>query len=285
MDLFNAGRFGVALFFLISGFVIPFSFKEPRPLLRFAISRFFRLYPAYWLSLALALLIFPSLTGESYSILRVVANTTMAQAAFGQRDVIGAYWTLFIELAFYGLCMGLFATRLLSDWRAVVAAILVALGISFAVAAYASLRGSHLPANVPLNLGLMFLGTLMRRAWLTQDMGAKRWVVPISLVWAALMPPILWLTPSQPDMPITPVSFCVAYWLALSLFIVASKFNLPKGRGVIWLGVVSYSIYLFHDICIEVMLKLIPPVDFWRDALFTCAVLGSSIVLASLIYF
>ena len=66
LDLFNAGRFGVALFFLISGFVIPFSFKEPRPLLRFALSRFFRLYPAYWLSLMLALLIFPPLTGESY---------------------------------------------------------------------------------------------------------------------------------------------------------------------------------------------------------------------------
>ena len=132
LDLFNAGRFGVALFFLISGFVIPFSFKEPRPLLRFAVSRFFRLYPAYWLSLALALLIFPPLTGESYSIQRIVANITMAQAAFGQRDVIGAYWTLFIELAFYGLCMGLFATRLLSDWRAVIAAIFAALGISFA---------------------------------------------------------------------------------------------------------------------------------------------------------
>jgi peptidoglycan/LPS O-acetylase OafA/YrhL len=147
---------------------------------------------------------------------------------------------------------------LLSDWRAVIAAIVAALGISFAVAAYASLRGSHLPTNVPLNLALMFLGTLMRRAWLEQDMGAKRWVVPISLVWAALMPPILWLTPSQPDMPITPLSFCLAYWLALSLFIAAAKLNVPKGNLFIWLGVVSYLLYLFHDICIEVMLKLIP---------------------------
>ena len=128
--------------------------------MRFAVSRFFRLYPAYWLSLTLALLIFPPLTGESYSTTRILANVTMAQAAFGQRDVIGAYWTLFIELAFYGLCMGLFATRLLADWRAVVGAIFAALGISFAVATYASLHGSHLPANVPLNIALMFLGTL-----------------------------------------------------------------------------------------------------------------------------
>jgi peptidoglycan/LPS O-acetylase OafA/YrhL len=180
--------------------------------------------------------------------------------------------------------MGLFATRLLSDWRAVVTAIFTALAISFAVAAYASLHGSHLPANVPLNIALMFLGTLLRRAWLEQDIGAKRWVVAVILVWAILVPPILWLTPSQPDMSITPLSFCIAYWLALGLFIAASKLKVPKGRAFIWLGVVSYSIYLFHDICIEVMLKLIPPVDLWRDTLFTGAVVGSSIVLASLIY-
>ena len=130
----------------------------------------------------------------------------------------------------------------------------------------------------------MFLGTLMRRAWLEQDMGAKRWVVTVSLVWATLVPPILWLTPSQPDMPITPLSFCIAYWLALGLFIAASKLKVPKGKAFIWLGVMSYSIYLFHDICIEVILKLIPPVDFWRDAFFTGAVRGPSIVLAALIY-
>lgn len=285
LDLFNAGRFGVALFFLISGFVIPFSFKEPRPLLRFSISRFFRLYPAYWLSLAFAVLTFPLLTGENFSTARIVSNITMVQAAFGQRDVIGAYWTLFIELAFYGLCMALFATRLLSNWRAVVSAVFIALGISFVVAAYASLRGSHLPANVPLNIALMFLGTLMRRAWLEQDVGAKRWVAGVSAVWAILVPPILWLTPSQPDMPITPVSFCVAYWLALGLFIAASKLTLPRGRVFRWLGLVSYSLYLFHDICIELLLKVIPPGDFWRDTLFSGAVLGSSIALAALIYY
>lgn len=48
---FDLGRFGVVLFFLISGFVVPFSIKGNKPLRRFAISRFFRLYPALWLAL------------------------------------------------------------------------------------------------------------------------------------------------------------------------------------------------------------------------------------------
>src|SRR4051794_26399249 len=49
---FNAGLLGVALFFLVSGFVIPFSLDRGS-LSRFVIRRIFRLYPVYWLSLAL----------------------------------------------------------------------------------------------------------------------------------------------------------------------------------------------------------------------------------------
>ena len=42
----NWGPFGVALFFVISGFVIPFSF-ETYGRLDFIVARFFRIYPTY----------------------------------------------------------------------------------------------------------------------------------------------------------------------------------------------------------------------------------------------
>jgi peptidoglycan/LPS O-acetylase OafA/YrhL len=48
----SLGRFGVALFFLISGFAVPFSIGGERPPAHFFISRVFRLYPACWLALA-----------------------------------------------------------------------------------------------------------------------------------------------------------------------------------------------------------------------------------------
>ena len=50
LDYFDWGRFGVVLFFLISGYVIPLSFSEPTPVRKFIVSRAFRLYPAFWLS-------------------------------------------------------------------------------------------------------------------------------------------------------------------------------------------------------------------------------------------
>ncbi|MCQ4062259.1 acyltransferase, partial [Klebsiella pneumoniae] len=43
---FNWGAFGVALFFLISGFVIPFSFVKAT-WLSFLVGRFFRIFPLY----------------------------------------------------------------------------------------------------------------------------------------------------------------------------------------------------------------------------------------------
>ena len=51
VETLSLGRFGVALFFLISGFVVPFSIHGEGPLRHFAISRLFRLYPALWLAL------------------------------------------------------------------------------------------------------------------------------------------------------------------------------------------------------------------------------------------
>lgn len=49
---FNLGRLGVIIFFLISGYLIPFSFKNKhKPIIKFAISRIFRLYPLYWFSI------------------------------------------------------------------------------------------------------------------------------------------------------------------------------------------------------------------------------------------
>jgi peptidoglycan/LPS O-acetylase OafA/YrhL len=284
IDFFNAGRFGVALFFLISGFVIPFSFKQPRPLGGFAISRVFRLYPAYWLSLALAIVVLPPLTGASYSITRMLANITMVQAVLGQPDVLGPYWTLVIELAFYFLCAGLFATRLLANGRALIVAVLACQGLALAVAAYASLRGGHLPANILVNISLMFLGTLMRRGWLEHDTAAQRWLTPVIITWAGVLPPILWLTPAQPDIPVTPLSFCAAYWIALGFFIAASRLDWLKSRYFIALGAASYSLYLFHPICTVIVSALVPPANLWLAVAFTCGSLVFSIAMAALVY-
>src|SRR5262245_53819945 len=46
------GRSGVVFFLLISGFIIPPSLEQSGSPGRFWLRRFFRLFPAYWLSIA-----------------------------------------------------------------------------------------------------------------------------------------------------------------------------------------------------------------------------------------
>lgn len=52
-DFFGLGKVAILMFFIISGFVIPFSITKyhAHNMKRFIITRFFRLYPAYWLSI------------------------------------------------------------------------------------------------------------------------------------------------------------------------------------------------------------------------------------------
>ncbi|WP_226019831.1 acyltransferase [Novosphingobium sp. FKTRR1] len=114
--LVNFGRFGVILFFMTSGFVIPFSFKGDRPVFNFCVSRFFRLYPAYWFSIGAVVSVTWIIGGELFSPRQIISNITMIQRLFGQPNVSDVYWTLFLELVFYFFCIILFMKNLLYRW-------------------------------------------------------------------------------------------------------------------------------------------------------------------------
>lgn len=90
------GRVGVAAFFLVSGYVIPFSLQETggiRSVLYFWIKRFFRLWPAYWLSILLAFAVMiPTATGQHAK--GILLNISMLQGFVGVENIIPVYWTL-----------------------------------------------------------------------------------------------------------------------------------------------------------------------------------------------
>jgi peptidoglycan/LPS O-acetylase OafA/YrhL len=98
------GWTGVELFFLISGFVICMSGWGRRPA-DFFISRFVRLFPAYWTSIALTallLILLPRLTSGVRPSM-VLMNMSMVQSAYGVPNLDPVYWTLLVELTFYVL--------------------------------------------------------------------------------------------------------------------------------------------------------------------------------------
>lgn len=102
---FRWGQFGVQLFFMISGFVILVSARNSPSAKHFAITRFSRLYPPYWIALALSSFLVLGL-GVHAAIAPVtwktaVINITMLQRWLNEPSIDSVYWTLGVELQFY----------------------------------------------------------------------------------------------------------------------------------------------------------------------------------------
>ncbi|MCG6553359.1 MAG: acyltransferase [Candidatus Magnetominusculus sp. LBB02] len=101
------GYFAIYLFFIISGFVI-LKTAMSSSARGFVISRVVRLYPAFWVSCSVTSII-SILAGDSryhVSLLQYAINMTMFSGFFDNIHYIdGVYWTLTIEIKFYGLVL------------------------------------------------------------------------------------------------------------------------------------------------------------------------------------
>jgi peptidoglycan/LPS O-acetylase OafA/YrhL len=99
---FNFGRYGVQLFFIISGFVIFKTVESTKNVKEFIIKRFFRLYPAYWVAIIITT-IFVNVfsTSKHITVKEFLFNLTMFQEHFKVENVDWSYWSLTPELFFY----------------------------------------------------------------------------------------------------------------------------------------------------------------------------------------
>ncbi|MGL5164576.1 MAG: acyltransferase family protein [Afipia sp.] len=104
----DLGPLGVAIFFLISGFVIPFSF-ERQSRLQYALARILRIWPTYavgFLSSVFVLYLANRYFGTS---LPFSLGTALSQSILGLRYFFGEFavdpvvWTLEVEIKFYAL--------------------------------------------------------------------------------------------------------------------------------------------------------------------------------------
>jgi peptidoglycan/LPS O-acetylase OafA/YrhL len=256
-NYFNLGKFGITIFFLVSGFVIPLSLERGHSLKRFWVHRFFRLFPLYWFSLAIVIGLY--LLGVTSVIDNVfpdhllkngLINITMLQGVAGVPSAIGLYYTLTIELLFYFACSFLFLARRLEDSYKISWGLLILASSAWILGPlvlHRRMEMAGLFAGVTL-----FMGTTIYRLYQGKVSLRKFNVLLIALLLSTSVG--IWLNyvylhKSDPVQHFSFIAIFAAWFSAYALFLGAyalRKYQFP--RIGLWFGRISYSVYLLHPI-------------------------------------
>ena len=133
---FDPGNYGVFVFFIISGYIVPASLERKGSVRTFWVSRLFRLYPLYLLAVGIAVALyfahFGSIRGEnSDPATSVLSQLLMMSNVLEGKNLPNVVWSLSYEMVFYLLLTALFIARVhkRSSWYALgFAAAAVAIG-------------------------------------------------------------------------------------------------------------------------------------------------------------
>jgi peptidoglycan/LPS O-acetylase OafA/YrhL len=113
----NPGDYGVFVFFIISGYIVPASLERKGSVRTFWVSRVFRLYPLYLLAVGIAVALYlvhvGGLRGEgSDPETSVLSQLLMMSNVLGGQNLPNVVWSLSYEMVFYLLLTALFMARI-----------------------------------------------------------------------------------------------------------------------------------------------------------------------------
>ncbi len=241
----DLGKIAVAVFFCVSGYLIPSTLTKPGATIRdFTIHRIFRLYPAYWVSIAARLVVLVALgmTANLPTTFNLLANITMFQKFIGQQDFIGVFWTLQIELVFY-IVAAVLAWRKLLSCRWPIQLTMMLLTLVCAAGRYVTHK--PLPVAMFMAMSLMWMADTLRASERGEASGSDVRRAVASVI-AMLIPASLLGYGDEGPRYIT------TYLLAIGVFVAcwAKRAAFEKSnkamRALGWLGDWSYGIYLMH---------------------------------------
>ncbi|WP_313025803.1 acyltransferase family protein [Pseudomonas lopnurensis] len=236
----DPGLLGTLWFVLISGFVVPASLRADAR--HFVTRRCLRLFPAG----AVATLLVVAVLGPASAGLFADATANVASPPF---EVLRACGPLPVVLVFYLLCLGFQWSGLLQSvsLRSGCALLLLALALLLALVRY--LFAMSLPVTLPLVLSLMFFASVWHEAQHEDSSYARRRAREYArhtLRFYGLVLPVIflagWASGLEPGE--SGSRYLFTYVLAIGGFLLLSS-RLPLSSPLlIWLGGISYSLYL-----------------------------------------
>jgi peptidoglycan/LPS O-acetylase OafA/YrhL len=263
------GKYGVQLFFAISGFVILMSLERVERARDFLLGRVARLYPAYWTGLALTFTVVSvfGLPQREVSTAAALVNLTMFQELLRVPHVDGVYWTLTVELSFYALVLVLLSARVLDK----IIPIFIALVVFQTVAEWALQgMGQTYAARFAGRPHLQFfaLGVLAFK----HRRGELSLTSALALVGVCIAHELL--VGSTTSLLVLCAILGVAYALA------TGALGWLTWRPLTFLGFISYPLYLVHqNIGYLIILRL--EAAGWRPEVAIAAALAVALLLAT----
>jgi peptidoglycan/LPS O-acetylase OafA/YrhL len=244
------GWFGVALFLLISGFIIS-DRARVEGVFEFAVKRVLRIYPMLIVAVLLAAVLVGS--KDQVTLRNVALNMTLANyLIIPQVALVGVAWTLVIEMVFYALTA---VTQFARDWPHRIA-------INLAVAAVAIWKPHALGENLTLlavstsYLPILVMGQTIYW-WLARGRLSAVW--GLGYLFAAYVVLLMGIRVMQPQFAPVTNSYLISVGYALLLFVCLLRAKLPELRIVRFLSDTSYSMYLMHGIVGWALLSALMP--------------------------
>lgn len=267
-EYLNFGTIGVVAFFLVSGFVIPYSYERYNSVKKFLLNRFFRIYPVYFLILIITLMfyLFDFISQNEQFHLNIYKilflNVLIIQDYIkinGDEciNLVGGAWTLTLEFFWYFIFIfiNFFLKLLLGNKQLKVFAI-VTLGV-FCLSIVSFLFNIRIPMGHLLLIYCSFLGYFVYQLYYLKISTHSFYVyilISIFVISWSLYVSFIYF----PNKMFSPLSIYLSYFLAFSLFFFFYKFNylLKKIEHVMFfLAKISYSLYLCHTLVLHLVKK------------------------------
>ncbi|MEO8614627.1 MAG: acyltransferase [Luteolibacter sp.] len=226
------GQLGVDVFFVISGFIIPYSLARSRYCIRkdygrYLLKRAARLHPPFLASVLLAILLWhlsafmPGFRGQAptYDALQVGLHALLANGILGKAWLQPVYWTLAIEFQFY-LVAGLVTPLCTAASRS--------MGFTISTLLLLSLLPVPKVWIIPY-LPLFVMGML---AFIHDRGGISSRILLVGIIVSAALG--IWSLSWQQMLAGSLTSLAIAY------------VRVPMPKPLLFFGSISYSLYLVH---------------------------------------